>query len=471
MKNSWIYVIAGLLLTMSAAAGVGEGITISNTVIRKVDANVQVAFDVTFQKWNPNYKVTLTPVVRNENKAEELETFTVVGKFRNIADQRAGITDGNAYPRGKRRQTYHYEVTVPYQDWMQHVSLDVKKLIEGCCESELLSPVALVEDALLYYQITPHYRTDPYEYEFTELEQYTLDNPFLHSMEDYPKRYDILVKDRDKGSSVVIFTVGSHNLDMNFQGNQDVLNAISRAFQLIENDPNAILKHIMITGYASPEGSLAFNTALAKRRAETVKTYIQSLMTSPREELFEVHNGREDWDGLREKVENSSMSEKQEILEIIDSYTMEQEIRKTKLKQLNGGAPYKYMLENFYPPLRSAGYVQVYYEIDRKATVATAVTDEFGRTTWVDPESPENINITRINKATGLLMNGDYEEALILLKQTGEDPKALNTIGVCYMMKGDFDEAEVYFRKALQQGDADAQKNMDEIIMARKVFK
>ncbi len=32
-----------------------------------------------------------------------------------------------------------------------------------------------------------------------------------------------------------------------------------------------------------------------------------------------------------------------------------------------------YMLKNFYPALRNAGYLQVYYDIDRTASVATAV--------------------------------------------------------------------------------------------------
>ncbi|MCD7933340.1 MAG: OmpA family protein [Tannerellaceae bacterium] len=352
---------------------------------------------------------------------------------------------------------------------MAEVSVDVKQFQEGCCSFDEPGRMTVAENKLLYYQPEPKFRLDPYDYEFTELEQYTLDNPFLHSMEDHNQRYDILVKDRDKGTSVVIFTVGSHKLDMNFQGNKDVLDAIAKAFKLIEDDPNAVLKHIMITGYASPEGSLAFNTALAQRRAETVKTYIQSILSSPRNELFELHNGREDWDGLREKVENSRMAEKVEILEIIDSYTMEQEIRKTKLKQLNGGAPYKYMLENFYPPLRSAGYVQVFYEIDRTATVATAVTDELGRTTWVDPESPANVNITRINEALKFIKESDFEQALTQLLQAKDDPKAFNFIGVCHMMMKNYDESGQWFRKALENNDPFAQENIDQLNMMRRV--
>ncbi len=370
---------------------------------------------------------------------------------------------------GKNEPVIAYSASVPYEDWMQYISVAVEQVIEGCCFQFEKPLENIAENELLFYDIKPYFNLTPLQYELTELEMYDIENPFLHPMEDYEKRYDILFRDRDKGTSVVIFTVGSHKLDMDYQGNKDVLESIRKAFQLIENDPNAILKQIMIAGYASPEGSLSFNTALAQRRAESVKAFIQTLMERPNDHLFELYNGREDWDGLAEQVEKSTMPEKLEILDIIRSHTMEQEIRKTKLRQLNGGQPYRYMLENFYPSLRSAGYVQVYYEIDRKATVATAVTDEFGRTTWVDPDSPQNRCVTAVNKSLGYLVDNQYEEALELLIEFKEDARAWNCLEVCYMMKGDYDEADNYFRRAIDSGDENAALNLEQTQWARKV--
>lgn len=470
--NKVLYIlITTFFFSISAfSAEKEEPVTITQQSIKKVGDQVELTMDIVVNKLNSKYKLTVTPVIYNTTEKKELEPVQIAGKYRYIADQREGIADEDVFViTRKTSHTIPYNVSIPYEDWMAEVSVDVKQFQEGCCSFDEPGRMTVAENKLLYYQPEPKFRLDPYDYEFTELEQYTLDNPFLHSMEDHNQRYDILVKDRDKGTSVVIFTVGSHKLDMNFQGNKDAMDAIAKAFKLIEDDPNAVLKHIMITGYASPEGSLAFNTALAQRRAETVKTYIQSILSSPRNELFELHNGREDWDGLRERVENSHMAEKSEILEIIDSYTMEQEIRKTKLKQLNGGAPYKYMLENFYPPLRSAGYVQVFYEIDRTATVATAVTDELGRTTWVDPESPANVNITRINEALKFIKESDFEQALTQLLQAKDDPKAFNFIGVCHMMMKNYDESGQWFRKALENNDPFAQENIDQLNMMRRV--
>ena len=257
---------------------------------------------------------------------------------------------------------------------------------------------------------------------------------------------------------------------MDIPGNKELLGAVGKAFQLIHEDPNASLKRIMIAGYASPEGTLAGNTALAQRRAESFRDYLLKNLDMPRDEsLFELYNGREDWDGLRKMVAESDMEYRQEVLDIIDAYTIEQEERKTKLKQLADGKPYAYMLKNFYPALRNAGYLQVYYDIDRTASVATAVTDEHGRTTWIDPDSPENIGVTRINRAMRHMVEGDYETALKELEGQQENPAAFNYIGVCYMMKGDYDTAEKFLRKAEAAGDPYASVNLEHIGQAKRI--
>ncbi|MFQ8807172.1 MAG: tetratricopeptide repeat protein [Alistipes indistinctus] len=43
---------------------------------------------------------------------------------------------------------------------------------------------------------------------------------------------------------------------------------------------------------------------------------------------------------------------------------------------------------------------------------------------------------------------GDYETALKGLETQRDNPAAQNYIGVCFMMKGDYDQAETFLRKA-----------------------
>ena len=460
------------MLSSVSAKGPVE-VVVNNPAIKKSGDEVVVSFDIETAGLPRNYKVTFIPIMYNEGtQMVNLPPVSMVGKQMARQEKRAGREQGDRrIIRGSTREVLKYTASVPFEEWMQLVSVSIYPFIEGCTSIWEDTPITVSEDRLLYYNLMPYFDDAPLEYTLTELEKYDLENPFLHPMEDYSKRYDILLKDRDKGSSKVIFKVGSSVIDTAMEDNANVLQAILKAFELIEKDPNAILKHIFIAGYASPEGSLSLNTKLAQNRAESVKRYIQSRMTVRNESLFELYNGREDWQGLREKVENSTMAEKHDVLRIIDSYTMEQESRKRELQGLDGGAPYRFMLDNFYPPLRSAGYVQVYYEIDRRATVATAVTDQYGRTTWVDPDSPQNRGVTAINKAVELMMQFRFAEALELMLEFESDPCSWNNIGACYMMLRDFEKAEEYLSKAENAGDENAPLNLEQIDWARKIEK
>ncbi len=467
-----------LLLTITTAAAAAAyaaapyEVEIRDTKVVKNGEKLEVTFDAVGDKFPSNSRVHITPIVYNGNhQFATLEPVVLVGKKRDKSDKRTGETDGDRRLVTRKTPVVHYSGTTPYEEWMQYVTVSVDQVVEDCC-SQTDIPMRNVSDPqLLYYKVVPHFNATPLRYELTELEKYDIENPFLHPMEDYNKRYDILLNDRDKGTAAVIFKVGSAVIDTEFQGNGQVLEAVTKAFDLIENDPNAILKHIMVTGYASPEGSLATNTRLAAQRAESVKKYLQTTMDEPMNHLFELYNGREDWDGLREMVSKSDMAEKDEIVRIIDSYTMEQEQRKAALKNLDGGVPYRYMLDNFYPKLRTGGYVQVYYEIDRKATVATAITDDQGRTTWIDPDSPRNRAVTSINKGLELIVDHKFDEALVALGEFSEDPRSWNLIGVCHMMKGNYAEADKYLLRAAEQGNEDAKQNLEQTGWARKVSK
>jgi len=467
------FILIITIIAFEAQASNPSDIKVVNPQIKKIDNLLAVDFEITTNEFSPNQKVKIIPIIYNGNNSwKTLEHITIVGRRRDIYDRRTNyVHDGYVREVIKRNKTQpvKYTTIIPYEDWMQYISLSVDMIFEGCCVQTDILMQNIAEPRLTYYDITSYYDDTQLHYELSELEQYTLNNPFLHPMEEHSRRYDILINDREKGTSEMVFTVGSSVIDMSNQKNQDVAEALREAFRLIEEDPNATLKHIMIAGYASPEGPLAGNTALAQRRAESVRNFIMTLLSNPSADLFELYNGREDWDGLRAMVYRSDMEEKVEVLEIIDAFTMEQEIRKTRLRQLRDGVPYAYMLENFYPALRSAGYVQVFYEIDRKASVAAAFTDEFGRTIWLDPDLPANKAVTFINRALEHMKENRFNEALEELLQVADDPRTWNNIGVCYMLTGRFDEADVFFIKAVENGDQNAVKNREEVRWARKV--
>jgi hypothetical protein len=76
--------------------------------------------------------------------------------------------------------------------------------------------------------------------------------------------------------------------------------------------------------------------------------------------MIQATSGGEDWYGLRKLVVESDMVGKDQVLNIIDNVPESQ--RKAKLQALNGGRTYRSIFDVLYPQLRSACYIDVWYD-------------------------------------------------------------------------------------------------------------
>ena len=152
------------------------------------------------------------------------------------------------------------------------------------------------------------------------------------------------------------FKRGISNLELNYNGNDISLQqCINRVHEILDKKEYTI-DHVRITGFASPEGPLSLNQRLSAERAESLKAYLISKSGLP-EEMFEVVAGGENWDELRVLVEKSDIKEKENVLDIIKN-TPEGVDPEIALKKLPNNT-YRYLLNTFYPKLRSASSVQV----------------------------------------------------------------------------------------------------------------
>ena len=134
-------------------------------------------------------------------------------------------------------------------------------------------------------------------------------------------------------------------------------------------------------------------------------------------------------------VEKSDMMYKSEVLSIIDNYSIHNG-RELRLINLRGGVPYNYMYKTFFTKLRTASYVQVFYDIKP--------SDE----------------LIKIDRASKLIILKNYKEALDILKDVTLTPYTNNLIGVCYMMTEDIVNARISLQKAIEGGNIDAQNNL-----------
>lgn len=149
----------------------------------------------------------------------------------------------------------------------------------------------------------------------------------------------------DEGvSKSVVFALRSSDIDE--VSNAEALSAIESA---IDRDADEV-SGIVLTGYASPEGSASYNEALAARRAASLRDRILRKYPALAGKI-EISNRGEDWEGFRKLVaEDASLSEaeRDEILAILDSDLSEQ-AREAKLRSLSS---WDYLLANTMPQLR-----------------------------------------------------------------------------------------------------------------------
>ena len=382
---------------------------------------VEVTFDVASgeETLKNNTKMVLTPFLHNGADTLWLESFEIFGSVKYKRERQEQALNGNkgwtlAANQIMEGEGYSFSTSTPYQSWMNGATLSVDRRVLGCgCDC-----FDGVED--LAKGLKPY---NPPTQLLAEVES----SVEHYEVVDAHKHY--LLKDKH-----VIFPVSQTKLYLERYNNQQTLDEIIEAIKLIEKCDEQQLNSIEMMGFASPEGTLKFNTELGEGRANALRKYIQSQMPHLEDGQFNIINGVENWDGLREMVVASDLKEKSEVLEIID--TMSGEERKRALKRLNYGTTYYYLLKNFYPQLRKACYIAVYY--DELADVAAA----------------------DINKANELIRQNRPAEALDILLKRETDSRAWNSIGAAMIMLERVEEAIYWLERAIEAGSAEAAQNI-----------
>lgn len=429
MKKQLIIIGIGALLGVNSLRA--DDVTATGYHFRRVKEQVVLHFNVEApaKAVRSDYRLVLTPQLYAEGDTLTLKPFVLYGN-RNLKRERQRVLlDGRTWDSRwtmTNNDQLSYTDTLQYRSWMSSDACALRLLVqeEGCCSVDDLSPLSLAALTL--------------QEEFKPL--LTDVAPVSSSVTQAQTKYIFL---RRLGSDSVAargvsvrFPVDRIELDPEFSSNKHNLQQIIDAVNLVRNDPRTRVEQISITGYASPEGSVKRNQYLSEKRALALKSYIQQTLSIP-DEQFKLTAGGEDWQGLRQLVEESDMRYKQEVLDIIDQVPEAQ--RKARLRALAGGRPYQSMLDVLYPQLRDACYINVWYS-----------------------EKPDEVAAT-INEAISDITAERYEQALQRLDNVKHDARAWNAIATALILQGKTDEALPWLKKAAEAGDENAKENLKRI--------
>ncbi len=467
-------------MSMSLFSLMAQTINGSDIQINKQSVSISknmllVGMDITIpaeMKISSDRMLTLTPIIQSEDASANkiLPEVVVYGRRREIVNEREGNIPVNAFMVLRRDndvdQLVNYTARIPYESWMNGASLELMADLCGCAnhvqqeERATVMPIHLVR-----YVITPHIT-------------------FVT-----PKAEEIKAR-AEEGKAFLDFPVNKTIIYPEYRNNPVELQKIRATIDLVKNDANTQITEIDIEGYASPEGSYKNNERLAKGRSEALKNYVQSLYQFEGD-IIKVSSIPEDWQGLINYIANSNFTKKDEMLSLLNNEMLSFDARELRLRTIDGAA-YSQLLNECYPALRHSDYVVRYVVRDFSVEEAKEIlkkrpqqlslnemfhvaqtyesgSDEFKEVFEVAVRMFPDDPTANVNAAAIELQQGNWSLAeKYLLKSDPQAGATKNNEGVMWMMQGNFDKAEALFNEAKALGNADAEKNLEEITKKRK---
>lgn len=153
---------------------------------------------------------------------------------------------------------------------------------------------------------------------------------------------------------------------------------IDRIITYLKDSPR--IDSITIYAWASPEGGYSHNVWLSQERAKAARRFL--LQHTPDSsklsaDKIKISPLAENWPGLIKKVEeNYFRHDRQRVLDILYADNIGDETRKWRLKQLDKGYTWTYLIRRYMPELRAATWVCVWAEVLPPLPDVAEVVDE-----------------------------------------------------------------------------------------------
>ena len=447
MKRKLIYLFiafAAAILPAHAQKFLNDELTLSNVSLWQQGNSLYVGmtFDMSKLTIGSTRSLSLIPLLTDGQHNVPLQEIIVNGKRREKTYIR-GLAITKQEPTAlivpyNKRETFNYTQIIPYKPWMSNASLQLVENLCGCGNYQEMNAQELITNDVS-----------------TEAKRLSAMSPFVAYIQPTVE----VVKNRSEQYEAHLdFPVNKSVILTDFMNNHTELVNIHSMFDKIQNDKNLTIKGIGIEGFASPEGPLAFNEQLSKKRAEALKDYlVKNEKVSSK--LYKVTFGGENWDGLVKALESSSMKDKETFLNIIKNTTNDVK-RKQEIMRVGGGAPYRSMLKEIYPGLRKVNckidYTVVNFDVEQGRIIIR--------------ENPKYLSlnemyqVANLNAAAVALSQKDLNTAVKYMEKADHTTaEFMNNTGVYNFLNGDIQRAMAAFEQAAKLGNEAAQTNLKQL--------
>lgn len=421
---------------------------------------VDVAIDGKFPSKYFAKKVTLvaTPVLKYEGGEKAFEPVTVQGEKVKANNKVISLKNGGSFS---------YKDAIPYAEAMRLSNLELRITASKGLKSVDFAPISLAKGVIATPTLVVNYPTpilgvqreknttgkyDPNIDPFQRIvpDEYTADIKYLINKADIRK--EELTKEE-------IAKLKAYNKDA-------------------AKDPRKKLKGIEVSSYASPDGTLDYNTKLAEKRQDASSKFLtKELKKDEVEAAFKTKFTPEDWDGFKELMGKSNIQDKELILRVLAMYT-DPEVREREIKNLSNA--FTAVASDILPQLRRSKFTTSVDLIGKTDEEIAALADS-------DPSklNPAELlyaaTLTKdLNKQLAIYNSfmkiysndwrGPNNAGMVLVKQqkyadakslfekaeklNNNEPIIKNNLGVCELKDGNIAKAETYFGAASGAGEA-----------------
>ena len=209
---------------------------------------------------------------------------------------------------------------------------------------------------------------------------------------------------------------------------------------LVENanqTPNQNVS-VEISAYASPDGGVKLNDALAERREVNTRNYLNNELRRRQIDIpVDARYTAQDWEGFRELVSKSNLQDKELVLRVLSMYT-DPEQREREIKNIS--TVFKSLADEILPQLRRSR-LTANIEIIGKSDEEIALLAK---------NSAGLLNIEELLYAATLTENATEIETIYTKASSifPDDYRPWNNIGMQRFRAGDFVKAEEMFNKS-----------------------
>ena len=268
-------------------------------------------------------------------------------------------------------------------------------------------------------------------------------------------KYQRIVNEKYKAD--IHFLINQANVRSG-ETNSEGMNAFKSDLKKAAQDTARVIEEINISSYASPEGSLEFNTQLAENRETNTSKYLNDQLKKDKISSFGELTAQftpEDWEGFQELVAASDIQDKQLILSVLSMYKdpaqREQEIR-------NMSSIFDQLAETILPKLRRSRLTASVNVIGRSDEQINETFDK----------NPKELSVDELLYAANLTNDKARKQAIYeaAIAHYPNDYRAYNNLGNLYYAAGEYDKANAQFAKAKSINPTAKEIAMNEALLA-----